>query len=321
MEPRISVIVPIYKVETYLCRCLDSIVNQSYRNLEIILVDDGSPDGCAAICDRYAKTDKRIQVIHQKNQGVSAARNEGLANVTGRYIMFVDPDDWIIRDAVKILYDRLVKDDSDMAIGQVKRIWANGVTADSYCSWMEDMLITGEEALAMVGTNRDIPCYPVAKLYKSDIFSDLSFPRLCRGEDVWILPHILMACDKISLISQVIYFYFQHAASIVHSDTDRPLLDSISASVYLTRVLLERELYENARSYFCSGIYQGLNVDDTKSAAELIQKGFSREETSTLLKGCWRHQVYLTMLQIPGLCKWLRSVRGKPKKRKGVPNG
>ena len=98
--PLISIIIPVYKVEPYLRKCLDSVVQQTYRNLEIILVDDGSPDSCGAICDEYATKDERITVIHQENKGLSAARNAGLDIATGDYIQFVDSDDWIEPDAL-----------------------------------------------------------------------------------------------------------------------------------------------------------------------------------------------------------------------------
>lgn len=104
--PLISVIVPVYKVEPYLRRCIDSIRNQTYTNLEIILVDDGSPDNCGCICDEYAQKDKRILVIHQKNEGLSAARNSGLDRCTGAYIGFVDSDDCIHPE----MYERLYQD-------------------------------------------------------------------------------------------------------------------------------------------------------------------------------------------------------------------
>ena len=104
-EPKISVIVPVYKVEPYLRKCLDSIVGQTYQNLEIILVDDGSPDGCGAICDEYAAQDKRVRVIHKANGGVSSARNAGLTAATGEWIGWVDSDDWIEPD----MYERMLE--------------------------------------------------------------------------------------------------------------------------------------------------------------------------------------------------------------------
>ena len=103
MEPIVSVIIPVYNVEQYLKRCIDSVIDQTYRNLEIILVDDGSNDGSGEICDNYAQNDSRIKVIHKSNGGLSDARNAGIDRSTGIYIMFVDSDDWINRECVELL--------------------------------------------------------------------------------------------------------------------------------------------------------------------------------------------------------------------------
>lgn len=113
-NPKLSVIVPIYNVEPYLRQCLDSIVNQTYRNLEIILVDDGSPDNCGAICDEYAEKDERIFVVHKQNGGLSAARNDGIARATGEWITFVDSDDWCDTDYYEQLFKALENEDLAM---------------------------------------------------------------------------------------------------------------------------------------------------------------------------------------------------------------
>ena len=110
---KISVVVPVYNVEKYLRKCIDSIINQTYKNLEIILVDDGSPDKCGEICDEYAKKDNRVKVIHKKNAGVSSARNDGIDNATGEYIIFVDSDDWLEDNAIEIMVDKLNEYDYD----------------------------------------------------------------------------------------------------------------------------------------------------------------------------------------------------------------
>ena len=109
MSDKISVIVPVYNVENYLRRCVDSIINQTYKNLEIILVDDGSPDNCPVICDEYAQKDSRIKVIHKENGGLSSARNCGMDMATGEYIGFVDGDDWIESDMYKFLIENAEK--------------------------------------------------------------------------------------------------------------------------------------------------------------------------------------------------------------------
>lgn len=122
MNPKISIIVPIYNVEKYLQKCVDSILCQTYKNLEIILVNDGSPDNCPAICDEYAKKDKRIKVIHKQNGGVSSARNAGLDVATGKYVQFVDSDDWVEPEYSKTMINLIEENNCDLGIcGYIKK--------------------------------------------------------------------------------------------------------------------------------------------------------------------------------------------------------
>ena len=116
MDDLISIIIPVYRVEKYLEECLNSVINQTYANLEIILIDDGSPDRCGQICDEYAKKDERIEVIHQENQGVSNARNHGIEMAKGKYITFIDSDDYLEQDYIKYLYDEITKFNADISI-------------------------------------------------------------------------------------------------------------------------------------------------------------------------------------------------------------
>ena len=117
MDEKISIIIPVYKVENYLEKCIDSILCQTYRNLEVILVDDGSPDKCGEICDRYAAKDNRVKVIHKKNAGVARARNDGIDIATGDYISFIDSDDWIAENAYEVLYNGLKEYNADCSVG------------------------------------------------------------------------------------------------------------------------------------------------------------------------------------------------------------
>ena len=126
-KPLISVIVPVYKVEKYLERCVKSICAQTYQNLEIVLVDDGSPDQCGEMCDMFAKQDSRIRVVHKENGGLSDARNAGLDVMTGDYVGFVDSDDWIEPDMYQVLYERLIKEKAEISCCGMKRCTDLGV--------------------------------------------------------------------------------------------------------------------------------------------------------------------------------------------------
>lgn len=130
--PKFSIVVPIYNVAQYLERCIESLINQTLKEIEIILVDDGSPDDCPAICDRYAAQDERIKVIHKPNGGVSAARNDGLAVATGEWIIFCDSDDWMELDACEILYDKGVETGADVVVGDIYRVKGHEIIYNQY---------------------------------------------------------------------------------------------------------------------------------------------------------------------------------------------
>ena len=125
MEDLITVIVPVFKVEKYLEKCVKSICCQTYKNLEIILVDDGSPDNCGKMCDKYAKSDKRIKVIHKENGGLSDARNAGIKMATGKYIAFVDSDDYVSNDYIEYMYKILKKENAKISICELQIVWKN----------------------------------------------------------------------------------------------------------------------------------------------------------------------------------------------------
>lgn len=163
----VSIIVPIYGTEAYLPACIDSIRNQSYKNIQIILVDDQSPDGCPEICDRYAQMDSRILVIHQENKGVSGARNTGLACAAGNYIMFVDSDDEIYPDAVKLLVQDAAMYDADM-VSAIRE----GIVVSEDC---EVAVYEGEQSLVMSLEEEDNANNVWAKLFKAELVRDIRF--------------------------------------------------------------------------------------------------------------------------------------------------
>ena len=153
-EPKISVIVPVYKVEPYLRKCLDSIAGQTYQNLEIILVDDGSPDSCGSICDEYAVQDKRVRVIHKENGGVSSARNAGLAAATGDWIGWVDSDDWIEPDLYSYMLEKVREYGADIAVCSRTEVYPDRKVVRG---WGEDLVMGREDALSLLLFKRKVP--------------------------------------------------------------------------------------------------------------------------------------------------------------------
>ena len=225
----ISVIVPVYKVEEYLNRCVDSIINQTYKNLEIILVDDGSPDNCGKICDDYAKHDKRIKVIHKKNGGLSDARNAGLDIAKGKYIGFVDSDDYISENMYEILHKELVKNRADISIcdyytfdKKYPIFKLNDYEIKEYYNL---------NALDYVNITGLIPGDTTwNKLYKRKLFKSIRFPLNRVYEDVGTTYKIYNIAKKIITVDIKLYAYFYRKNSISHNISLKTLLDMIEMS-------------------------------------------------------------------------------------------
>lgn len=212
MNDLISIIVPVYKVEKYLDRCINTIINQTYKNIEIILVDDGSPDNCPQICDEYAKRDRRIVVIHKENGGLSDARNFGLDIAKGEYIYFCDSDDFISENAIEILLKNLLNTNSDMCIGSFTEFSDEKNSPKTFFN----KCICKEEAFK---ESFDFIQFTTAwnKLYKRNILMNFKFPVGYLHEDEGTSYLLINRCKKISCVDQQTYFYFINAEGITKS--------------------------------------------------------------------------------------------------------
>ena len=229
-SPKISIIVPVYEVEQYMNRCINSIVNQTYENLEIILVDDGSPDSCPEICEEWAKLDNRIKVIHKKNGGLSDARNKGMNIATGELIGFVDSDDWISPDMYTILYEQMVKNDSDISACGVEKVWENKKEKERLTP-LGSYVLNREEAMEAI-IDESLLKQPVwYKLYKRKVIQNVSFPVGKYHEDVFWTYQIIGNANKVSIIDTPCYFYYQRKGSIMDDAYSLKRLDSIEAKV------------------------------------------------------------------------------------------
>ena len=210
----ISVIVPVYKVEEYLNRAVESIVNQTYRNLEIILVDDGSPDNCPVMCDAWAQKDARIRVIHKENGGVSSARNAGLKAAKGEWISFVDADDWIHPQFVEITYSQTKHSNADVIAVNCFRCNDEVPFENIDC---ENIVFSPVEVEAIF-RNRIIRNYVWGKLYKAEIIKSRSFDeKLVFGEDSAFNAEIFTDENHVYYSDEKLYYYYQRQNSAVHT--------------------------------------------------------------------------------------------------------
>jgi len=222
----ISVIIPIYKVEAYLSKCIDSVLTQTYHHIEIILVDDGSPDKCPQICDEYASKDSRIKVIHKKNGGLSDARNAGLDIITGRYVMFIDSDDFIENDMVEHLFTNIVKYNGDISVCRHRTVYASKSASHKNGRTQIDILDSNNAIIDALYGKR-VAFFTWGKLYKTKMFDNNRFPLGKFYEDV-DTTYRLINISKVVVSSESIkYNYLIREDSITGSKFSSRNLDAL----------------------------------------------------------------------------------------------
>ena len=222
-DPLVSIIVPVYKVEKYLRRCLNSIVDQTYLKTEVLLVDDGSPDHCGEICDEYSAKYTNITVIHQENQGQAAARNHAAIKATGDYIAFIDSDDYVESDYVEYLMGLVRQYNADIAIGGFRYLY-EGTECPPRKAESVELLMSTEEALNRLNYTKGYGAAPWAKLYRRQLILDHPFPEGQIYEDLAVLYRIFCDADRVAYGNRVIYYWLQRAGSTMRSEfSDRQM--------------------------------------------------------------------------------------------------
>ena len=210
--PKISVIIPVYNVEKYLHQCIDSVIHQTYRNLEIIVVDDGSTDNCSKICDDYANNDKRIKVVHKENGGVSSARNTGLALATGDWIGWLDSDDWVEPDMYEYLLKNAILYDSDVSICSQYEYYKN---CRRIIGWDQIKVLNTEKALELLMKNDNMQNILWDKLWKRTLFEDITFPVGRTYEDLAVIYRLFEKAEKLVCLPKPKYNHRQRTGSIM----------------------------------------------------------------------------------------------------------
>lgn len=238
--PIISVIVPVYKVEAYLDRCVGSILGQSFRDFELILVDDGSPDNCGAICDGYAARDSRVYVIHQENGGLSAARNAGIdwvmANSDSQWLTFVDSDDWLHREYLNVLYQAVKKNEAEIA------------ACDTHLTehWQEDRPLQDPNITVMIPTEAFTHEYEKCisacdKLVAKKLYEDIRYPVGKVHEDAYISHILLFQAKRIAIVPQELSYYFWNHGGITKATWTPRRMDGLEAHEQRLAFFLERK--------------------------------------------------------------------------------
>lgn len=249
----ISVIVPVYNIEKYVERCIDSIINQTYSNLEIIIVDDGSTDMSGTIVDNIQRKDSRIKVIHKENGGLSSARNTGLDNSSGKYIGFIDGDDMISTDTYMTLYNEMVSTDSDIATCGMKEYQISGDMNTRFCHFPDNMILENEKILeAYIKEPYIIGTSCCTKLFKKEIVKGELFEIGNQAEDIEYVFRILLKAKRVICIPQPYYEYVHRENSLTTDESiSEHIFDEVKVvnHIYETVATLYKRLEKYANEY------------------------------------------------------------------------
>lgn len=287
-EPLISVLVPVYRVEKYLPCCVESLITQNYKNLEIILIDDGSPDNSPQICDKYAAQDSRIRVIHKKNGGSADARNVGLDVASGEYIIFVDSDDFIHPEMIADLYYAASKEQAEMSMCGFSCVGENctKIEAPDKASGerrLNDETISPNDFWSCYYSRPDVVYIAVwNKLVRRELYQNVRFKRGKMIDDEFVIHHLLSQCKKIACVKENLYYYRKRMDSIMSSEFSIGHLDVVEARI-------ERALFFQSlgQQHFAekSVTYALSELMDAKEKID-FSKSFNRVRFSELRKSC-----------------------------------
>lgn len=288
----VSIIVPVYKVEKYLERCVESLLSQSMNEIEIILVDDGSPDRCGLICDKYAGRDKRIHVIHQENRGLSAARNAGIEIASGKYLMFVDSDDWVESDFCRIPYELAERYRADLVIFEYYSV--NAWRQHKLCNETD-----GVKSRDQIMNLLDIEIAGDAwnKLYHRDLFKSVRFPEGRNYENGAVTHWIINNSRRIYYTSKVLYNYCSREGSITTLRTHKSSLDRFEINFQKAKDLKQLGYSKKATSTMQGACFSYLIAEGRKSeySSECLMYFHSIKGFPTNFD--WKRKVMLSLLR------------------------
>jgi capsular polysaccharide biosynthesis protein cpsJ len=330
MNEKITVIVPVYNVEHYLDKCLDSLINQTYKNLEIIVINDGSTDNSGIICQEYAQKDNRIIYIEKENGGQSEARNMGLNRMTGSYVTFVDSDDWVELDYVEVLYNKLIEYQADIAVGnyysynEQEGIFYFHIFGNSYYEKVYDNVSIFENFYESEHMKNFALICVGGKLYKSDLFRELRFEVGKLGEDGYLNQKIYLLAEKTIYLNAGLYAYRQREGSSSRSWTEKwmhALVDAMSERITLLASLgypldkhlaVYRKMLDSALSNGQASTLSDTNTYKELAAKKVVLSQLTTEKTidkKAVVLAANHAYVEQVVTTIKSICYHNRSIR------------
>lgn len=323
--PKVSIVVPVYKVEEFLPKCLDSILAQTYKDFELIIVDDGSPDNCPQICDDYSKLDDRIKVIHQENKGLGGARNTGASQAAGEYILFIDSDDYIEPDLLETALKNAIKTDADILVYGFRTVNESGRQMQNYTEPVKKNIPLSPQSDKSI-----FLIYPNAwnKLYKRELFeqSGILYPSNVWYEDLRTTLKLFLFAQSIVFIDDILYNYLIRQGSIMQNsniDRNRELFDAIDDLIDYFKSIGKYEDYKNELEFvtiynaLISGTIRILKIDKNhpviKEFYDYTEKRFPGFRQNPYIKGLDKKRKLIYQLIIRkqyGILKLLLNIKG-----------
>ena len=281
--PEVSMIVPVYQVEKYIAQCIESVLNQTFQNFELILIDDGSKDKSGIICDSYAEMDDRILVIHTENRGAAAARNTGLERASGRYITFLDGDDYLAENMIARLYEVIEHSEYDVVVCDFLNLLPD--EKDNFSLHLKDMEVSGRDVLAHWKIQKNYGVWTVVwnKIYTREILENLRFPEGKYFEDEFFSDQLYLRCSSIRVIPDVLCLHRVLASSTMNTQKAENYLDLLDAlqerlKIYLEYDYSEAELYKvliyllDPFTRCVSAKFSGVNKQRVEQSRKFIKK-------------------------------------------------
>jgi glycosyltransferase involved in cell wall biosynthesis len=263
MNPKLSIIVPVFNVESFIHDCIESILDQTFKDFELILINDGSSDRSGYICDEYSMKDKRIIVIHKENGGQSSARNRGIDVAKGDYIGFIDSDDWIHRDMYKILYTKAIETAADITACNIVQ-YNKDTTSHFYCNEATDHLYDRNSAMNELYLNERLTFSPCNKLYKKKLFEGITFKEGYILEDMDFTYRIIHQSNRIYYIGQALYNYRYNDKSTMRKAFSKKRLDEFEVRKNMYLFYLENypnQANEVYAEWFLTGLMLYINIE------------------------------------------------------------